>query len=118
VNWHRFSHWRAWCLHVQPDGDVRGPDTSTLHSKVAVHPAAERQKNIAGSKATPMTRLPRDLSEDEHIKAALQLDHPYAAEPRLDIDAQFVVELCARLGPTPRRGVTVPGQSFAAWPRH
>ena len=45
------------------------------------------------------TRLPRDLSENEHIEAALQLDHPYAMEPKLEIDAQFVVELCARLGP-------------------
>ena len=53
VDWVRFGHWKAWCNHVQPDGDVTGPDTSCLHSRVALHPGAERQKNIAGSNATP-----------------------------------------------------------------
>ena len=64
-----------------------------------MHVAAGRQKNIAGAKHTPATRLPRDLTEDEHVEAALSLRHPFRLDAKLEADAVFAVEACARLGP-------------------
>ena len=46
-----------------------------------------------------MTRLPRDLTADQHVCEALQLEHPFNLDARLEADVRFAVDGCARLGP-------------------
>ena len=58
-----------------------------------------RQRNIAGARWTPATRLPQDLSKEEHVAEALELEHPFQLHTRVEKDVAFAVEACVRLGP-------------------
>ena len=99
TEWHQLAHWRAWVAEECPDVDVSGPDTDAIQNRHSASTAVSKQRNVAGSKHVPATRLPRDLTAVQHEEAALSLRHPFELPAKLEQDVRFAVEACARLGP-------------------
>ena len=99
VDWRTLSSWSRWCSQRRPGEAMGRPDVEALHSRMSLYPATGRQRNVAGAKHTATTRLPRDLSEVDHLEQALHLPHPYNLDYDLEADASFAVDVCARLGP-------------------
>ena len=99
VDWRRLAHWRAWADEHHPMADISGPDTDAVRNRIGIYTATGRQRNVAGSKHTPATRLPSDLSAEEHMQAALSLQHPFELPALVELDVEFAVDACARLGP-------------------
>ena len=99
IDWRRLACWRAWSSRCRPQEDTSGPDLEALASKLGNYVATGRQKNIAGAKHTPTTRIPADVDMQEHMRIALSLDHPFTLPTHIEIDTAFAVDACARLGP-------------------
>ena len=92
------AHWDAYVKACGEGHRAAGVDTDALTSKRELHIAAGRQRNVAGAKHCPATRLPRDLSYTGHEEAAKRISHPFENESRLELDAQFAVEGLVRMG--------------------
>ena len=99
VDWNALSYWRQWSEQMHPLADTSGPDTSAIRSRTGLYQATSRQRNIAGARWAPATRLPQDLSKEEHMAEALNLEHPFQLHTRVERDVTFAVEACVRLGP-------------------
>ena len=91
----RFDEWH----HTRFGSELCGPDFEALISRHDNHINTGRQRSGAGCGA-PDPLLPRDLTEHEHIEAALQLEHPFQVGRRLERDLLFSVEALATLGPS------------------
>ena len=94
VDWHALSYWCRWSEQMHPLADTSGPDTSAIRSRTGLYQATSRQRNIAGARWTPATRLPQDLSKAEHIAEALNLDHPFQLHTQVEKDVTFAIEAC------------------------
>ena len=99
VDWSRLAHWQAWVAAECPNTDTGGQDIDAIQNRHSAGAATSKQRNIAGSKHAPSTRLPRDLTADQHQDAALSLRHPFELPVKLEQDVKFAIEGCARLGP-------------------
>ena len=82
-----------------PGKSLGSPDTETIKNRIGTPIATARQRNAASAKQTPATRLPQDMSMDEHVAAATEARHMFSMPVRLETDTEFAVEACARLGP-------------------
>ena len=99
VDWPELSYWRRWSGTNHPLADTGGPDTDAIRNRTGLHQATSRQKNVAGARWTPTTRLPQDLSKEEHMAEALELDHPFQLHAKVEKDVVFAIEACISFGP-------------------
>ena len=99
VPWERLACWKAWTARCRPQEDHGGPDLTVLAAKWGSYVATGRQKNLAGARDVPASRIPADISMQEHQAVALGLDHPFLMPLPLEADAEFAVDACSRLGP-------------------
>ena len=99
IDWGMLGFWHRWHTLHHPRVDTGGPDIQAIRDRTGIYTATSRQKNVAGAKWTPTTRLPVDLTKEQHMEEAMQLPHAYNLDVKLEMDVEFAVEACARLGP-------------------
>ena len=86
-----FVAFRTW----RDRPSCHGPDIEAVRTKQM----ADRQINIAGASGLPPPLLPPTLSQDEHLRIAMQLQHPFTVEPAIESDLRYAILQSAILGP-------------------
>jgi len=76
----------------------RGPDIQALWRKANTVIGSERQNKSSLAQSAPPQLFPHGIGMEGHIKRAIELEHPFAVEARMEFDLEFVIEALAETG--------------------